>query len=452
MSDNNGNQQDGLNPIKDEQRPMSLWSYIPVWWSGMIVVMIFAVGFFAINPNGPLNVNQAIVALALASLVCGVIFALNAFPGYLEGVPFAAQARSSFGVKGANIATIARSIPAICWLGIATWAGGVAINTITQTLWGFGNSYVYFILFLILNVILALGGARFMKVFNTVAGWFLVGLMTITMIIVLRSGALEAYKAIPFKGSWWGYGFWAVFAAGGACIITGALNISDMSRLLVKSKGSRNNWIGHILGIAPAYFYMLFLGIIFGMATGNPDPIAAMVKLSPTIAMGIAVLIFVLFAQISSNLTLNILASAHGIQNLSPKLSWKTGVIISAVISLFTFPWILFTSANYYRFMNVYSCFLGPILGITLADYWIVNRRQTDVKALYDMQKGGKYWYKNGFSIAAIITLVIGGVVSLLAIDFSWMVGAPVGFVLYIVLKEVVGVDRIRESSTFHKV
>jgi NCS1 family nucleobase:cation symporter-1 len=102
--------------------------------------------------------------------------------------------------------------------------------------------------------------------------------------------------------------------------------------------------------------------------------------------------------------------------------------------------------------MNVYSCFLGPILGITLADYWIVNRRQTDVKALYDMQKGGKYWYKNGFSIAAIITLVIGGVVSLLAIDFSWMVGAPVGFVLYIVLKEVVGVDRIRESSTFHKV
>jgi NCS1 family nucleobase:cation symporter-1 len=445
MSDKNVEELDTLEPIKDEQRPMSLWSYIPVWWSAMIVVMVFAVGFFAVNPNGPLNLNQAIVSLALASVVIAVLFVLNAFPGYLHGVPFAAQVRSSFGTKGANIATIARSIPAIFWLGIATWAGGVAINTITQTLWGFGNSWVYFVLFLILNVILALGGAQVMKIFNSIAGWVLVGLMTITLITTLRSGALAAYKAVPFEGSWWGYGFWSVFSAGGACIITGALNVSDMSRLQVKSKGSLNNWLGHMLGIVPAYFYMLFLGIIYGMATGTPDPIGAMVKLSPTLAMGIAMLVFVLGAQISSNLTLNILASAHGVQNISPKLSWKTGVLISAVACLFTFPWILFTSAHYYTFMNAYSCFLGPILGITLADYWIVSRKQVDVKALYDMQKGAKYWYKSGFSIAAIISLIVGGVLSLFAINFSWLIGLPVGFVLYIVLKAV-GVDRVRES------
>jgi NCS1 family nucleobase:cation symporter-1 len=81
-----------------------------------------------------------------------------------------------------------------------------------------------------------------------------------------------------------------------------------------------------------------------------------------------------------------------------------------------------------------------------LADYWIISRRQTDVKALYDNKKGSKYWYTGGFSIAAIITLVVGGAISLLAINFSWMVGLPVGFVLYIVLKAV-GVDRIKESN-----
>lgn len=76
----------------------------------MIVVIIFVVGFFAINPNGPLNFYQAIVALSLASIVTSIIFALNTYPGYLVGVPFAAQVRSSFGIKGSIIATIARSI------------------------------------------------------------------------------------------------------------------------------------------------------------------------------------------------------------------------------------------------------------------------------------------------------------------------------------------------------
>ncbi len=35
-----------LAPIADENRSIPLWSYIPVWAAAMIVVMMFAVGFF----------------------------------------------------------------------------------------------------------------------------------------------------------------------------------------------------------------------------------------------------------------------------------------------------------------------------------------------------------------------------------------------------------------------
>lgn len=432
-----------LSPIPDSKRSMKLWSYIPVWWAAMIVVMIFAVGFFAIHPYGPLNVTQALVALVLSSLFCGILFALNAYPGYRKGVPYAVQARSSFGVRGAKIATIIRSLPALCWLGIATWAGGLALNSITQKLWGFGNIWVFYLIFLVINVALALGGIKTMKGFNTVGGFILVAVMTVTLVQVLVSGKdIRSYEAFSFAGTW-GYGFWTVFAAGVACIITGALNVSDMSRHLVKSKKpGLNNWVGHIAGVAPGYAYMLLLGIFYGMATGTPDPVAAIMELAPFTAMGIVLLVFVLGAQISSNLTLNLLPPVHALQDMSKKISWKLGVIICAVVSVATCPWILFTSANYFKFMGFYSCFLGPVIGITLADFWIVGRRKTDVDALYDVKAGSPYWYNKGFSFAAIIALVVGAGVSLIKVEISWMIGLPVGFVIYMILGRFIGMER----------
>jgi NCS1 family nucleobase:cation symporter-1 len=431
-----------LVPITDDRRSIKLWSYIPVWWAAMIVVMIFAVGFFAIHPYGPLNVTQAIVALVLSSLFCGVLFALNAYPGYRKGVPYPVQVRSSFGVKGAKIATVIRSLPALAWLGIATWAGGLAINAITQKLWGFGNVWVFYLIFLVINVALALGGIKAMRGFNTVGGFVLVGIMTLTLVqVLLRGEELSSYEAFAFEGTW-GFGFWTVFAAGVACIITGALNVSDMSRHLVKSKKEgANNWIGHIAGVAPGYAYMLLLGIFYGMAAGTPDPVAAILELSPITAMGIVMLVFVLGAQISSNLTLNLLPPVHALQDASPKISWKLGVIICAVVSVASCPWILFTSENYFKFMGFYSCFLGPVIGITLADFWIVGKRKTDVDRLYNVKKGGPYWYTRGFSYAAIIALVVGAGVSLLKVEISWMIGLPISFVIYMILGRFVGME-----------
>jgi len=435
-----------LAPVGDGSRSIPLWSYIPVWAAAMIVVMMFAVGFFAIYPNGKVNFIQAIVALALASIVCGFLFVLNGYPGYKSGIPYAVQCRSSFGTKGAKIATVIRSLPAVCWYGIATWAGGLALNSLTQTLWGFGNIWLYFIVFLIINVFLAMGGIKTMKGFNTIAGFILLALMTVGLIEVLSVGGFKKHEAFTYAGDW-GYGFLSVFAVGVAIIITGALNVSDMSRHLVKSKGAGNHWWGHMLGIGPAFFYMMLLGVFYGMATGNPDPVAAMMEVAPSVLIGVLMMLFVLGAQISSNLTLNILPPAHTLQDVSKKISWKKAVLITSIISLATCPWILFTSKYYFMFMDAYACLLGPILGITLADYWIVMRRKVDLDALYDTEPGSMYWYKGGFSVAAIVSLVVGALASFPVLELSWMIGLPASFVLYTILRKL-GVDGVAQKTS----
>ncbi|WP_272913462.1 cytosine permease [Halococcus sediminicola] len=130
---------EGLDPIPDDQRSMSLSHYIPVWWASFIIVQGFATAFFAVYPQGPLNVVQATVAMIIGAVTSAVFFVLNGRWGYEKGIPFVAQSRAAFGTRGAIIPNLVRLLPAIIWLGIGNWIGALAIQSITQTLWGVGN-------------------------------------------------------------------------------------------------------------------------------------------------------------------------------------------------------------------------------------------------------------------------------------------------------------------------
>ncbi len=72
--------------------------------------------------------------------------------------------------------------------------------------------------------------------------------------------------------------------------------------------------------------------------------------------------------------------------------------------------------------------------------------QKIDIDALYDTKQGSKYWYKGGFSRAAIIALVCGSAASFPVLSLSWMIGLPLSFVLYIILRKA-GVDRVAQES-----
>lgn len=423
---------EGLEPIPRTQRSMGLAHYVPVWWSSLIVVQAFAVAFFAVYPQGSLNLLQATLATALGAAIVTVFFILNGFPGYEEGIPFVAQTRSAFGVKGSIIPNYLRIIPAIAWFGIGNWIGALAIETITTTLWGFGNVWVFFFLFLLLNLALAWEGVTSIKWFDSIAAGIIIVLLAYTVYVVLTTKGIPA-EVIAYEGSW-NMDFLTVVAASVGVIITGALNASDLSRHLEVKHGSRNHIVGHLLGIAPPLLFMLLVGITFGVSTGDPNPISAIMAVAPSPLIGTAMLVFILGAQISTNLTLNILPPTHVFQD-SLGVSWKVGVLITGVLSVLTFPWVLFTSDLFYVFINTYSLFLGPALGVLLADYWFVRKRDTDIGALYTKNASSKFWYLRGFSASGIGALLIGAAVSVPFMDISWMIGLPVGFVAYLLLR-----------------
>jgi NCS1 family nucleobase:cation symporter-1 len=117
--------------------------------------------------------------------------------------------------------------------------------------------------------------------------------------------------------------------------------------------------------------------------------------------------------------------------------SWKQGLVLTSVLSFLTFPWMLFSSALFSTFIQFYSAFLGPIVGILLADYWVTRERDTDIESLYNRSDSSKFWFVKGFSVSGIVSMLIGVAVSLPILDLSWIIGLPTAFVAYIVFSKM---------------
>lgn len=211
---------------------------------------------------------------------------------------------------------------------------------------------------------------------------------------------------------------------------TAVLNASDITRQIRPGRHSpmQASAIGNFAGVIPPWLFMVVSGMLIGLATGNEDPIAGLVELSTNPVFGVVLLLFIILAQITSNLTLNILPPALALQHLVG-ISWRKGVIVVAVLSVVTAPWLLFTSDYFFKFQNVYASFLGPATAVMLADYFIVRRTRLDVPLLYE-DGGARYRYRGGFSLVGLGSMVVGAIAAFVFLDYSWLVGFPVAFVL----------------------
>jgi NCS1 family nucleobase:cation symporter-1 len=145
--------------------------------------------------------------------------------------------------------------------------------------------------------------------------------------------------------------------------------------------------------------------------------------------------LFIALAQFTTNLTMNCLPSALVIMETTG-LSWGTSVIIVGVLGIATMPWLLFTSQNFFSFIAYYSAFLGPVLGVMLADYFLIRKQKLVVRDLYSTAKG-IYFYKEGWNWAGLAAVLIGGICGIIFLSYSWLIAMPVGFILYLVLYKV---------------
>lgn len=437
MSDNTpfASQVDSLKPIADQNRIFSGISYVLMWWSSLIVIQAFVLGQGFLPPIGKMNLFQAALVLIVAGALFVLMFSLNGQAGMKYGIPYSIQTRSGFGVRGSKIVEFLRIVPAIIWYGIGTWIAALSFDGILSTLTGFtapAAKYVYFVAFQIVQTLLAYRGIRTMKWFNATGSIVIALVMTYMLIHIVTTYGFEIRESWASSGDW-GAPFWMGLTGAIGVLATVMLNISDMTRHLKSSQGRL--WVGHLLGVLPPWFFMLSLGIVAGASLGIWDPVQALMELSPHPAAMIVLLTFILLAQFTTNLTINILPPALVFMDTF-KIDWHHGVIITGVLGVLSCPWLLMANTEaFFGFILYYSAFFGPILGVMLADYFVVRKRKLDVDALYVAGRTSDYWYTGGFNIAAMIALFLPGTIAMVwFLPMSWLIGLPVSFVLYSIL------------------
>jgi nucleobase:cation symporter-1, NCS1 family len=421
---------DSFAPVSDNQRIFSLTTYVFLWWSSLKPIQLFILGQSFLPPAGALNIEQAIVVVVATGLIVTALFSLNGTFGQRQGLAYAIQLRSSFGVRGARIPAAIRAVPAIVWYGIGSWIGAMAVAGITRQLFGYGNVMFYFVLFQVFQTALAYFGIQTIKWFESVMAVVIFAIMGWMMSLMFGTYGVQIEESWRFPGSW-GLPFLFALNTSVGIVSTEMISISDLTRYL--ENRPRVNWLGHAIGVNPPLIAMAVFGIMAASSVGIWNPIDALMKMSPGLGLSIVLLFFVTMAQITTNLTINILPPALVLMDLTG-MRWGTAVVVVSAVATATFPWILLDSANFQFFIIFYSAFLGPILAVMLADYWILHRRNVDIASLFDSSPKSAFWFRSGFNPAAFVSMILGAAIALVFLNYSWLVGLFVTLPLYLIL------------------
>src|SRR5437762_973610 len=94
--------------VPPRKRTWTTWNYVALWVSMSLCIPTYMLASSLIE--GGMNWWQAIVTIFLGNMVVLVPMILNGRAGAKYGIPFPVLARSSFGVRGANIPALLRAI------------------------------------------------------------------------------------------------------------------------------------------------------------------------------------------------------------------------------------------------------------------------------------------------------------------------------------------------------
>lgn len=433
-----------LMPTKEADRTMSLFDYTILWAGMTINIVAFSLGAQYYNGGKGLSPWTLVFVMLIGYGIVTLLTSMVGDIGTKYGIPFAVYIRAPFGYKGANIAGLVRAIPGLYWFGFLTWIGAGALNKTMGIMFpGFDNLTIMIILFAAIQILNTMYGLKAMAKF----GWVAIPALTVMFGAILVATLRKYNITIPeIMGTQTEGGYSLSFAVAGIAggWLTMALNGSDLTREIKRYKNykemnffQRNKraiW-GQVIGLMLVGVITMLIGIASGITSGFWDLNDVIPDLFTSNIALILSFIVVVFAQWSTNTAANLLPPALVLLNFSPKIKYWMSTIICGVIAIAIMPWKIQSSGGFLvDIQNWISQMLGPIVGIILADYFLIRKCRVNVKDLYKLD--GQYKYRNGYNISGLIALFSSFIIGLLFKDYAFFAGSISSVIIYYLLMQ----------------
>lgn len=426
------------------------------------------------------------VLLALLVGIFIVYFACNlvSLPSQRSGTPFAVVCRAAFGIQGAKIPALIRGCIAVAWYGIQTYLASHALVILMvklqpdwaewadKNLHGFlGLSVLGYIAFAILWVVQALvfwRGMEAIRKFIDFCGPAVYIVMAVLAIYLVSKAGWDNVNLNLSDHQLTGFAVFSTFCAAVATTVSyfsgPMLNFGDISRYGKTQKAVK---IGNFLGL-PLNFLVFSVMVVLTASATVPvygrmitDPVDTIAELDNTYAIAFGALTL-LIATVGINIVANFIAPAFDFSTVAPKMiSWRMGGMIAAVGSIFLTPWNLYNSPDTIHYtLDTLAAFIGPVFGALIAYFYVINRGDLNIPALFDSSPSGAYWYTKGFNVNSVIAICVAAVVGIIivvvpafedAATYTWFIGAILAGVLVILLENVRPSVIMRDATTAAK-
>ncbi|WP_304164993.1 cytosine permease [Lonsdalea britannica] len=373
-----------------------------------------------------MTLGQAFTAIAIGSLIFGIVTVGLGYAGMQEGLSGSLLARwCGFGRLGAVLMGVVIAISLLGWFGVQNAVFARALNFALNDKLGFAGSAT---LSGVALTLLVAFGFKALRYTARIAVPLFVGIVAYISTQTLAGHSLYALiDSIPSESVSISAG--ATMVVGG-CIVA-SLITPDMTRY--SQKGRHVFWMT-LMSIIVGEFIVNGLAILIARALNTADVVTIMSQMAGGIG-----LIAVVFSTLRIN-DINLYSSSLGLANAiegvtGKKLSYMSITLVIGLIG--TLLSVLGILDRFVDFLTLLGVVFPPIIGVMLVDYYLLRSHRTLLDASRKAGRLPDAAATPAVGWAAIIASVIGSVVGL---NVEWGVPAfnslVVASVLYIVLKK----------------
>ncbi|KAM5357480.1 hypothetical protein ACJZ2D_016219 [Fusarium nematophilum] len=117
-----------------------------------------------------------------------------------------------------------------------------------------------------------------------------------------------------------------------------------------------------------------------------------------------------MFSQFSMVVASNLVVAGIDLAALLPRwFTIRRGAYLTLLSAFIMQPWsLLNTATNFLTVVGSFNVFLGPLMGIMFADYFILRRRTIKLSDLFGNTSRSIYWYSKGWNWRAAVAWALG--------------------------------------------